>query len=97
MTDVAGAAYREPGSSPMTLVISDGATRLLSEDSPEGDAARRFAAEAAMYGRKAGVSVRISRQTADRISGPGTAIRRELRECSYGPGPDSDRCRGWQR
>jgi hypothetical protein len=64
---------------PMALVISDEAAGLLSERSPEGDAARRFVEEAARYGRKAGVGVSVSRETMDRLTGPGHNLRLILR------------------
>jgi hypothetical protein len=97
LIQVADGKVRVPGGLPMTLVISPEAISLLSEDSWAGQAARRFALEAAQYGRKAGVGVLISRETADRISGPGREVRDVLQVCSYGPGPESSRYWGWQR
>jgi hypothetical protein len=88
---------RVPGGRPMMLVISPEAIPLLSEDSWAGRAARRFVLAAAQYGRKAGVGVLISRETADRISGPGREVRDVLQVCSYGPGPESPRYWGWRR
>lgn len=64
---------------PMVLVVPDEAAGLLSVRSLEGDLARWFVEHAVRYGRKAGVGVSASRETVDRLAGPGHNLRFILR------------------
>jgi hypothetical protein len=52
---------------PAVLVVPDGAVELLSQDSPQGVAARRLVRQAAVHGRDAGVGVAVSPEAAERI------------------------------
>jgi hypothetical protein len=55
---------------PMTLVISDEAAGLLSENTLEGAEARRLVRDVVVCGRKAGIGWRASRRALAEIPAP---------------------------